>query len=174
MKNLITIGLLLACFGCASTGNRRIMNADFMNSLKVGVTTKDDVKALLGEPQGTGRQEGGQNWEVWRYAGAEKSINAACFIPLVDIAAGRQTIRARQVDIYFDPAGIITDIKAESSMAERIMPIGTVMLGVAAVGVGAAATSRPYSGYYGQPGKAIINTIPTGGGGSMTTIKWYK
>jgi hypothetical protein len=181
MKLITIIAVSLAlCIGCASTGNKQIMNADFMRSLQIGATTKEDVKALLGEPQHTGSQQGGYNWEVWRYIGADKSINAACFVPLVDIAAGRQTTRARVVDLFFDGHGILTDIKSESDISERIMPIGTVMLGAAAVGtVAGVAASRPYGygygrGYYGGPSRAVINTIPTGGGGSVTTVKWYR
>jgi hypothetical protein len=176
----IAIALLLLLAGCASTGNQKIMNADFMKSLQIGVTTKDDAKALLGEPEHTGSQEGGYNWEVRRYAGTDRSVNAASFIPLVDIAAGRMTTRARVVDLYFDSKGILTDIKVESDMKESIMPVGTLMLGAAAAGAGAAYATRPYyggygrGGYYGSPGKVIVNRIPTGGGGSITTIKWYK
>jgi outer membrane protein assembly factor BamE (lipoprotein component of BamABCDE complex) len=177
---LITIVLATAIFfqGCASTGNKKIMNADFMKSLQIGQTTKESVVALLGEPQHTGSQQGGYNWEIWRYTGTDRSINAASFIPLVDIAAGRQTTTVRVVDLYFDGKGVLTDIKSESDLSERVMPIGTVMLGAAAVGAAAgAAASRPYGygpGYYGGRGRTVINTIPTGGGGSMTTIKWYK
>lgn len=178
MKTVMLIGIALIMMGCASTGNKAIMNSDFMKSLQIGVTTKDEAKALLGEPQHTGSQQGGYNWEIWRYTGIDKSINAASFIPLVDIAAGRQTTMVRVVDLYFDGSGVLTDIKSESDLSERIMPIGTVMLGAAAVGAAAGvAASRPYGygpGYYGGRGRTVINTMPTGGGGSMTTIKWYK
>lgn len=175
MKSMMTVVLAMVLVGCATTGNRQIMNAGFMDSLKVGVTSKDEVKALLGEPQHHGQQTGGSSWEVWRYAGMEKSVNAACFIPLVDLAAGRQTIQSRVVDIYFDQQGIITDVKVESDMSERMMPVGTLMLGAAAVGAAAGvAASRPYGYGYGYGGKAVINTIPTAGGGSISTIKWYR
>lgn len=45
--------------------------------------------------------------------------------------------------------------------------------------LGGAAGNMPYCGYRGSgygclPGKAVINTIPTGGGGSTSTIKWYR
>jgi hypothetical protein len=177
MKTLIII-LSLFLVGCATTGNRQIMNADFMKSLQIGTTTKDEAKALLGEPQHTGAQQGGYNYEVWRYIGMDKSVNVASFIPIVDIAAGRQTITARVVDLYFDDKGILTDIKSESDISERVMPIGTVMLGAAAVGAAAGvAASRPYGygrGYYGSPSRAVITTTPMVGGGSMSTVKWYR
>ena len=174
MRKLIYIGLLLALtMGCSTVGNKQIMNQDFMNSVQVGATTKDQVKELLGEPQATGQQQGGQNWEVWRYTCVEKSINAACFIPLVDLAAGRQTINSKTVDIYFNEAGVVTDTKAEANVSERKMPIGTIMLGAAAVGVAAGAAASRYNSYN-YPRRAVVNTIPTGGGGSYTTIKWYK
>lgn len=179
----IAITAVLFCFGCASTGNKQIMNASFMDGLKIDVTTKDEVKTLLGDPQHTGTPGGGV--EVWRYSGIEKSVTLACFIPIVDIVAGRQTIRSRVVDVYFGTSGVVYDINVTSDMSESLMPIGTLMLAGAVAGAGAGYAANPCrSGYYssgrycgrgyGNPGKAIINTIPTGGGGSMTTIKWYK
>ena len=90
MKTIMLTLSMLFLFGCASTSNQKIMNADFMKSLQIGVTTKDEAKALLGEPQHSGFQEGGYNWEVWRYVGMNRNVNAASFIPLVDIAADRR------------------------------------------------------------------------------------
>jgi hypothetical protein len=50
--------------------------------------------------------------------------------------------------------------------------------------LGAAAGSVPYCGYrgygygyrgyYGYGGKTVINTVPTTGGGSLSTIKYYR
>ena len=177
MKVIIIITMLFS-LGCASTGNQTIMNSNFMNSLQIGVTTKDEVKTLLGEPQESMMPQlmpnGNISMEAWRYAGTDKSINAACFIPIVDIAAGRQTSVARIVDLYFEDNGILYDIKVQSEISERIMPIGTLMVGAAAAGAGAAAATRPY-GYYGyRPGKTIVTTNPIGGGSYQTIIKHYK
>ena len=73
--NTIAIIAVLFCFGCASTGtgNQRIMNADFMDNIKVGVTTKEDVLALLGPPV---------SWfdPVWRYEGTDRIISPLCYI----------------------------------------------------------------------------------------------
>lgn len=180
---LVLVGLaaVLLVIGCASSGNKRIMDASFMDGLKIGVTTKDEVKALLGEPQETRAAEamptspGGMSMEQWRYIGTNSSVNAAAFIPLVDIFAGKQTHVARCVDIWFEPNGIVGDIEVKSDMKENVMPIGTLMAAGAAAGAGAGYAASPYrSGYYGRPGKTTINTIPTGGGGYMTTIKRYK
>lgn len=46
--------------------------------------------------------------------------------------------------------------------------------------IGAAAGGMPYCGYRvprygcGVPSKAIVNTTPISGGGTTSTIKWYK
>ena len=181
MKTITTI-MLMFCLGCASTGNKTIMNSNFMSSLQIGVTTKDEARALLGEPKESEMPQllanGDITCEAWRYMGAETSVNAAAFIPIVDIAAGRQTSVIRVVDLWFDSKGILYDIKVQSEMSERMMPIGTLAVGVAGAGaIAGAAASRPYYGYRGygyRPGKTIVNTIPTGGGGYMTTIKHYK
>ena len=178
----IAIIVFMFCLGCATTGNQTIMNSNFMSSLQIGVTTKDEARALLGEPKESEMPQllanGEVTCEAWRYMGSETSVNAAAFIPLVDIAAGKQTSVVRVVDLWFDKKGVLYDIKVQSEMSERMMPIGTLAVGVAGAGVVAgAAASRPYYGYPGygyRPGKTIVNSIPTGGGGYMTTIKHYK
>jgi hypothetical protein len=172
-KNIKTIAIIVVmlCFGCASTGtgNQRIMNADFMDNIKVGVKTKEDVLALLGPPM---------SWfdPVWRYEGTDRIISPLCYIPIIDLTA-RQTIRSRTVEIYFD-GGVVSDVRVGHGTEKRMYAVGTVSLIFAGLGAVSAAGQTPYAPYYANghyyPGQAIANTIPTGGGGSMTTIKYYK
>ncbi|TSA08023.1 MAG: hypothetical protein D4R73_09205 [Deltaproteobacteria bacterium] len=165
---LITI---LLCFGCSTTGagNHKIMDASFRDNIQVGVTTKAEVLALLGPPE---------SWfnPVWRYEGSDRTISPLCYVPLLDLTA-RQTIRSRVVEIHFD-RGIVSDIQTQSGEEKRMFAVGTVALITAGVGAVCAAGATPYPSYYAgghlYPGRAVANTIPTGGGGSMTTVKWYR
>ena len=167
----IAIIVVLFCFGCASTGtgNQRIMNADFMDNIKVGVTTKQEVLALLGYPESIFAP-------VWKYQGDDRIISPLCYVPIVDLAA-RQTVRSRLVEIYFS-GNVVSDIRVTSGSEKRMYAVGTVSLIFAGLGAVCAAGSTPYPSYYAHgryyPGQAIANTIPTGGGSSMTTIKYYK
>lgn len=168
---IITIIAMLFCLGCASTGagNQKIMDASFRDSIQVGMTTKAEVLALLGPPM---------SWfnPVWRYEGADRIIPPLCYVPLLDLTA-RQTIRSRMVEIHFD-RGVVSDIQIQGGEEKRMFAVGTVALITAGVGAVCAAGATPYPSYTAgghlYPGKAIVNTIPTGGGGNITTVKWYR
>jgi hypothetical protein len=169
-----TIGLLIILLlaGCASTGtgNQKIMDATFQDKIQVGVTTSVQILQLLGEPEN-------RYVNPWRYVGNDRIISPLCYVPLLDLTQ-RQTVRNRVVDIYFDANRVVSEVKMGSSEDKRMFAVGTVALITAGVGAICAAGSTPYPSYYANgrwyPGKAVINTIPTGGGGSMTTVKWYR
>lgn len=62
------------------------------------------------------------------------------------------------------------------------VPMETVILALAVVSAASScsySSSYPgcryyYGRYYGNPGKVIINSMPTAQGGSVTSVKWYK
>lgn len=170
MKTLI-LTIILLCFGCASTGtgNQRIMNIDFADHIIAGVTTKDDIRALLGDPVNPYS-------DVWRYEGTDKIISPLSYVPIIDLTT-RQTIRTRVVEVYF-VQGIVYDVRVGHGTEKKMYAAGTVSLIFAGLGAVAAAGQTPYPSYYANgrwyPGKAVATTIPTGGGASMTTIKYYK
>jgi len=171
MKSIGTCLFVLLLFGCASTGtgNQKIMSASFQDNIEIGVTTSVQILYLLGEPE---------NLYVnpWRYIGNDRIIPALCYLPLLDLTQ-KQTIRNRIVDIYFDVNRIVSNIKVENSEEKRMYAVGTVALITAGVGAVCAAGATPYPSYtaggHFYPGRAVINTVPTTGGGSMSTIKWY-
>ena len=171
MKTITIFIAMLLCFGCATsgTGNQKIMDASFRDAIQVGVTTSVQILHLLGEPE---------NLYVnpWRYVGNDRTIPALCYVPLLDLTQ-KQTVRNRVVDIYFDTDRIVSEVKVDGSEEKRMFAVGTVGLITAGVGAVCAAGATPYPSYYASghlyPGKAVINTVPTTGGGSMSTIKWY-
>jgi outer membrane protein assembly factor BamE (lipoprotein component of BamABCDE complex) len=177
----LLIILLLA--GCASTGtgNQKIMDVSFQDKIQVGVTTKDEVRALLGEPSRFTMAQcfdnGNITMDCWRYVGNDRVISPLCYVPLLDLTQ-KQTIRTRVVDIYFDTNGIVFEVKVGSSDDKRMFAVGTVALITAGVGAICAAGSTPYPSYYANgrwyPGKAIVTTNPIGGGSYQTVIKYYK
>jgi len=168
---ILTIIAALFLFGCASmgAGNQKIMDASFRDNIQIGLTTKAEVLALLGPPI---------SWfdPVWRYEGSDRIISPLCYVPLLDLTA-RQTIRSRVVEIHF-VRGIVSDIQIQGGEEKRMFAVGTVALITAGVGAVCAAGATPYPSYYAGgrwwPGKAVVNTIPLAGGGSMTTVKWYR
>jgi len=167
----ITIIVVLFCFGCASTGsgNQKIMDASFMDSIQVGVTTKGEVLSLLGLPMSLFDP-------IWTYQGDDRIISPLWYVPLIDLVA-RQTVRSRLVEIYFNQ-GVVSDVKVESGSEKRMYAAGTVSLIFAGLGAVAGAGSTPYAPYTAggrsYPGRAVINTVPTTGGGSAGIDKVYR
>lgn len=177
---VLTFIAILFCFGCSTTGNPQIMKSDSLTPLQIGVTTRDEVRTLLGEPQETMMPQlepnGQITMEAWRYTGTEQNVNLACFIPIVDVVAGKQTAAVRTVDLYFTKKGVLNYIKDNYQTTERAMPIATLSVGLASAGIIGAAASNPcgYGYGYQPPGKAVVSSSPQPGGGNITTIKWYR
>ncbi|MFT9380595.1 outer membrane protein assembly factor BamE [Gluconobacter sp. P5B12] len=81
----VTLSLtgLIALTGCASEGNETIKNetgASIDQKIHDGVTTKDQIRALFGDPRESTFTDSGH--EQWRYAFTNASSDAANFIPL--------------------------------------------------------------------------------------------
>ncbi|KXV79706.1 hypothetical protein AD936_00855, partial [Gluconobacter japonicus] len=81
----VTLSLtgLVALTGCASEGNETIKNetgASIDQKIHDGVTTKEQVRALFGDPRESTFTDSGH--EQWRYAFTNASSDAANFIPL--------------------------------------------------------------------------------------------
>ncbi|GBR69184.1 outer membrane protein assembly factor BamE [Gluconobacter kanchanaburiensis] len=81
----VTLSLtgLIALTGCASEGNETLKNetgASIDQKIHDGVTTKDQIRALFGDPRESTFTDSGH--EQWRYAFTNASSDAANFIPL--------------------------------------------------------------------------------------------
>ncbi|MBS1018744.1 outer membrane protein assembly factor BamE [Gluconobacter cerinus] len=81
----VTLSLtgLVALTGCASEGNEALKNetsASIDQKIHDGVTTKDQIRALFGDPRESTFTDSGH--EQWRYAFTNASSDAANFIPL--------------------------------------------------------------------------------------------
>ena len=81
----VTLSLtgLVALTGCASEGNETLKNetsASIDQKIHYGVTTKDQIRVLFGDPRESTFTDSGH--EQWRYAFTNASSDAANFIPL--------------------------------------------------------------------------------------------
>ena len=83
MKNIVTVVMLVFLMvGCASSGNRSLQKEtelSMQSKIKEGVTTKDDVKMLLGSPDSVSFTDGGN--EIWKYVHAKVKVSGKTFIP---------------------------------------------------------------------------------------------
>lgn len=104
------LGSTLAILGCASGGNQRIANATDEGvavSIVKGQTTREQVQAAFGAPiYKMPVPEGG---EVWSYAFTRSQIDAASFIPIVGMVAGGTTLSMKQLIVWFDGSGVVSN-----------------------------------------------------------------
>jgi len=176
MKTTTIIVVLLLLSGCAFhsiQGNQSILNDDVLSTIKVGVTTKAEVLAFLGPPDGP---KGFELLSTFEYKWSDTATPPLCYVPLLDLTA-KQTIEAKKVAISFDRNLIVSDIQVESGSGQKMYAAGTVGLLLLGFGAMASAGNTSYAPSYSHgrwwPGQAVVNTTPTAGGGYTSTIKYY-
>jgi outer membrane protein assembly factor BamE (lipoprotein component of BamABCDE complex) len=81
------------------------INTADVAKLQPGKSTKDDVRAMLGEPTGVSIYV--PNGETWIYSYSKASPKAANFIPIVGLFAGGADVKTQSVMMSFDMQGIL-------------------------------------------------------------------
>jgi outer membrane protein assembly factor BamE (lipoprotein component of BamABCDE complex) len=118
-KRFAIIALAILISGCASAGNEKV-RTETMDTVgaKVsrGVTTKDQVKALYGEPSSVSLTDAGS--EVWKYEYAHATAKAVNFVPIVGIFAGGADINKNEVVFIFDKNNIMQNYTVHASQSE--------------------------------------------------------
>lgn len=118
---LLAIGLLGT--SCVSSGNPTAGREDLISQIKIGESTREDVRRLFGQPTVTSRHSGSMypglpgltnpnsTIEVWNYTHMNTEVSAATFIPVVGIFAGGATSKMSQFTVTFDEQGIVRSIQ---------------------------------------------------------------
>ncbi len=118
----------LTVMGCVSSGNSSIVDQDRIAKIKLNISVKDDVRRILGQPNGISRQSGSYpafpgvpastatiNSEVWSYTHMNVDVNPATFIPIVGLFAGGATSNLNTFTVSFDEQGIVRHISSTQS-----------------------------------------------------------
>ena len=83
MKKVVCAVLAaIALSGCASSGNSHLKKeteASIQQKIKNGVTTKAQIKSMLGSPDSVSFTDGGK--EIWKYTHAKMKVSGKSFIP---------------------------------------------------------------------------------------------
>ena len=82
----LVIGLPLFVAACAESGNTSIKNATYASvdaKIHDGVTTKDQVRAIFGDPARVFFTGGG--FEEWQYVFTKTHMYATNYIPIVNL-----------------------------------------------------------------------------------------
>lgn len=124
---ILILFMFLILSGCVSSGNPSIRDEAAVEKIKIGVTTKDEVRSLLGKPTTTTRSAGqvpmgaglpvmsNMNLEIWGYSHISVETNAATFIPIVGLFAGGATSSVSSLTVTFDEQGIVRAIQTSQS-----------------------------------------------------------
>lgn len=124
---VVWLGFVLLVSGCVSSGNSSIADQDRIVQIKLNTSTKEDVRRILGQPNGISRQSGSYaafaglppttqtNIEVWSYTHINVDVDAATFIPIVGLFAGGATSNVNTFTVAFDDQGIVRHISSTQS-----------------------------------------------------------
>lgn len=121
--------LMLA--GCVSSGNPSIANQTLVDQIKLDISTKEDVKRILGPPDSMSRSSTSSsqfpglpamatlaNVEAWNYTHIDVDVDGATFIPIVGLFAGGATANINSLMVMFDDKGVVRHITYSQSQGQ--------------------------------------------------------
>lgn len=115
MKNRIPSALLaLTLAGCATSGRKIDQTA--AAQIQQGVTTKAEVRQLLGAPDSIIQTGDGAEW--WTYSYTRASSRPSSFVPVVNLFAGGVDVQQQTVQVEFDGAGVVKTYAASQGASE--------------------------------------------------------
>lgn len=118
-KFIAAAAALLLVSACASSGNEKV-RTETMDTVAAkvtkGVTTKDQVKALYGEPGNVSLTDMGS--EVWTYTYAHATAKAVNFVPIVGLFEGGADVNKNEVVFIFDKNNILQNFTVHASQSE--------------------------------------------------------
>jgi len=113
MKRYALCILALFLVGCATAGGRKI-DSSAADKIKKGVSTKEDVVALLGKPQLESEHDGISIF-TYIYQETQVQLNPLALVPIntLGMGASAQNSGTRKTDkltVKFTPDGVVSDI----------------------------------------------------------------
>lgn len=97
----VMVALLLA--GCASSGNKKLQKeteVSMQSKIKEGVTTKSQLKTMLGSPDSVSFTDGGK--EIWKYVHAKVKVSGKTFIPFYGLFHNGTNGTKKELTILFN------------------------------------------------------------------------
>ena len=127
MRSLILlVVLLLSTPSCATSGNPSVTREEMTSQIKMGMSTKEDVRKLFGAPNVVSRtlmspvvgvSTSPTSMEIWTYAYTDISTSPVTFIAVVGLFAGSSTINTASLAVSFDDKGIVQNVTTGQSQA---------------------------------------------------------
>lgn len=118
MKKIVAaamVAFLLA--GCASSGNKKLQKeteVSMQSKIKEGVTTKAQLKTMLGSPDSVSFTDGGK--EIWKYVHAKVKVSGKTFIPFYGLFHNGTNGTKKELTILFSG-----DVVERYTMSESVI-----------------------------------------------------
>lgn len=113
MRLLITTTLLFFLVSCGTTHVGKTITPEA--KLKVGESRIADVVEIAGTPFTATRLE--QGISLTYYMG-DQNYNAATYVPIINMVAGRSRFKIKHMVTTFDSEGLLVDLKSEEGERE--------------------------------------------------------
>ena len=133
---LLVASLAVTILGCVSSGNPNVRDETLTSQIQINVSTKEDVRRILGQPNSTSKQSGslvmipglpaspGMVIESWNYTHIDVEVDGATFIPIVGLFAGGATSNVSSFTVIFDDKGAVRHISSTQSTGQFDMGSG--------------------------------------------------
>ena len=103
MKKVLAVLICLGLVGCATTGTR--IEQDKVKQIKEGITTQEEVIALMGKPFMQNLTSDKKVIMMYQYAKVKN--RATNFIPVVNILAGGMDMKQQILQILINENGVV-------------------------------------------------------------------
>lgn len=113
---LVLLSVALFSAGCVSSGNKVLKDEtskSVAQKIHKGKSTKDDVRAIYGDPLTTSFTDSGN--EIWKYQFVKGHAKATNFIPVVSMFSSGSTGNKKELVVFFDKRGIVKNFSMSTS-----------------------------------------------------------
>lgn len=117
-NTIVSLFLLVTlASGCASAGTK--VDPSAAARIQKGITTKEQVVALLGTPMADTLSGDGKEMMYWSYSKAQ--MKGATFIPIVGLFAGGADVKMSMFQVVLGPDKVVQDyLLSDSSFDSRM------------------------------------------------------
>lgn len=114
MRAIIMLITLALVSGCVSAGRPIDQNA--ASKIKEGISNKDEVVRLMGQPYQVVRRSGGIT--EFTYVFVQASPKASSFIPIVGAFVGGANVSQQTLVVAFDDSNVVKSVTSTASAGD--------------------------------------------------------
>lgn len=134
---LLVASVAVTLSGCVSSGNASVTDETLTSQIRVNVSTKEDVRQLLGQPNSTSKHSeslaiipglpassASTLVESWNYTHIAIEVDRATFLPIVGFFVVGATSNLSSFTVVFDDKGVVRHLSSTQSTEQSGMGSG--------------------------------------------------